>query len=584
MANTISAGADEPLLTGRDPAARAPVPALTELTTEIQAADQLALNGKLLASRQRSSITSRTDLRIAAVNELTAADPARKGVATVVIDKETARQWATLDAAEFGRMRSQARKTMAMDAIAGNLRASPDYAEALHQAAPVLASGAQAIHAEVLKQEAAREVAEAESRRLQEVEAQRAARFAAIDASALASVARIREQQIAEVTARLRHDPDPLLGGGDIREAQQGLSASQNAALGRDSAAALADGTSAEIEKFRVIKRPILESELPQEIRARFIVSTQKSGVFGQASTEFLYRVGNRQGELVFSDAGKQLITTAEDRETIRAMLEVAQAKNWNEITVSGSDAFRRRAWLDARVAGMAVRGYQPRDADQMVLQQLRRPQGVQNRVIEGSPEHHPTQASPPEPAERQRGEHIDADALTAGERAGLKQAREILDSKGLSTEFSAAALAQVEKIARGERLYIGTVVDHGAAPYRFETGKDRSYYITLQTQGGEQTIWGKGLQQAVAGGSIKKGDEIVLRNAGQREVTVKEKVVDATGTVTGLRDKPARLNEWTAQPLARYIEQTRQAAASATPAHQPAAAPPPRTPREHDR
>jgi Large polyvalent protein-associated domain 7 len=329
-----------------------------------------------------------------------------------------------------------------------------------------------------------------------------------------------------------------------------------------------AEGSLAETEQYRVIKRPILESELPQEIRARFIVSAQKRGVFGQAATEFLYRAGNRQGELVFSDAGKQLITTAEDRETIRVMLEVAQAKNWNEITVSGSDTFRRRAWLEARVAGM----------------ELRRTQGVPNRVIEDSPEHHPTQTAMPDAAARQRGEHIDADALTAGERAGLQQAREVLDRKGLSTEFSAAALAQVEKIARGERLYIGTVVDHGAAPYRFEKDKDRSYYITLQTQNGAQTIWGKGLQQAVAAGQVQKGDEIVLRNAGQREVTVKEKVLDAAGTVTGLRDKPARLNEWTAQPLARYIEQTRNAAARATQGHEPAAAPAPRTPREHDR
>ena len=45
-------------------------------------------------------------------------------------------------------------------------------------------------------------------------------------------------------------------------------------------------------------------------------------------------------------------------------MVEVATAKNWKEITVSGTDDFRRNAWIEARLNGVKVKGYEPREAD----------------------------------------------------------------------------------------------------------------------------------------------------------------------------------------------------------------------------
>lgn len=579
--NTIGAGASVAKPTDRDAAAREPMPALAELATEIKAADELLANGKPLASRQLSSITSRTDLRIAATAELTRADPERKGVATVIINKETARQWANLDAAEFARMRSEERKTVAMDAIAGNMRASPDYAEALEQRSPPLADAGKAINSEVQQQALARDAALAESRRLDELQTSRDARLAAIDARALGLVTTIRAQQIAEVTARLRHDPDDVLGKVDIREAQQGLSSSQNDALGEKNVSLLAgaERTLAEVEKLRVIKRPIQESELPQAIRSRFIVTQEKKGLLDQARTEFTYRSGNRQGELAFADDGKQLVTASDSRDTIVAMLEVAKTKNWKEVTISGSDVFRRQAWLEARMAGMEVRGFEPTEADRKLLLEVQKANGVENRIaVDGR-----NRADRTTDAAKRGGVHINTDELTANERAGLQQARAMLDAKGMSTEFTTAAIEQVENIARGQRIYVGTVVDHGPAKYRFDETKDQSYYITLETPAGQQTIWGKALQTAVAAGNVKKGEEIVLRNSGARNVTVKEKVLDGTGAVTGIRDKAARLNEWTAEPVARHAQQSLLNAAKAAPAREQAARPAPE-PRRGDR
>lgn len=575
--NQITEGAPREIPGNRDGVTRTPVAAVAELTGEVQAASRAAVQGDRAASRQLSSIASRTDLRIAAVNELALADPERKGV--VVIDADTASQWAQLDVTEFTRLRSAERQSNAMDAIAGHMRAVPEYAQALEKRAPAVAASGKTINDEVRMQEIERETAAAQARWHDELVSQREARLAAIDASAFASVARIRAEQVAEVTARLRHDPDPVLGKQDIDEAQRGISASANAALGGNIPAPdSAERSAVEAEKLRIIKRPVQESELPQAIRTRFIVSAQKQRLFEAGRTDFHFRAGNRQGQFAFSDTGKQLLTPLEQREIIVAMLDVAQAKHWKEITVSGSDEFRRQAWLEGRLAGMAVHGYQARDADTLLLQELQKTQGpreAQNRIAVADGDRAATAEPRLDAPKHQQGAHVNVDELTARERAGLRKADAILAARGVSPEFSAATMAELEKRVRGERVYVGSVVDFGAAPYQFSKDNDASYFITMKTIMGEQTIWGKDLQQAVAQGNVQKNAEIVLSNTGKRDVTVTEKVFGTDGVQIGTREKPAKLNQWTAQPLALYHQQTSTGAA--TPAQGRDSSPPPR-------
>ena len=44
--------------------------------------------------------------------------------------------------------------------------------------------------------------------------------------------------------------------------------------------------------------------------------------------------------------------------------MQIAQARGWNEIKISGSEKFRQEVWLEASVRGMAVKGYTPNEAD----------------------------------------------------------------------------------------------------------------------------------------------------------------------------------------------------------------------------
>jgi len=97
---------------------RVSTPASIDLRIEVIAASTFKEAGQGEEMRARSSIESRTDLRLAATNEAMRADPAR-GESARLADQETARRWADLDAVDFGRIRSDARRENALDLAPG---------------------------------------------------------------------------------------------------------------------------------------------------------------------------------------------------------------------------------------------------------------------------------------------------------------------------------------------------------------------------------------------------------------------------------------------------------------------------------
>jgi len=46
-------------------------------------------------------------------------------------------------------------------------------------------------------------------------------------------------------------------------------------------------------------------------------------------------------------------------------MTALAQAKGWSAITASGHPDFRREVWMEARLRGIGVLGYEPSEQDQ---------------------------------------------------------------------------------------------------------------------------------------------------------------------------------------------------------------------------
>src|SRR3984885_4420951 len=85
---------------------------------------------------------------------------------------------------------------------------------------------------------------------------------------------------------------------------------------------------------------------VPDEIRERFI---------GIGSKYYF-----PDGAAAFTDHGAKLTTRSENTEVIRSLIAIAQAREWGDIKVSGTERFRKEAWFAARLVGIEVRGYKP--------------------------------------------------------------------------------------------------------------------------------------------------------------------------------------------------------------------------------
>ena len=104
----------------------------------------------------------------------------------------------------------------------------------------------------------------------------------------------------------------------------------------------------------------------PELVRKRYLAE----------AGQYFFR--DRNNALAFEDKGPRIATRTEDPVVAASMVELAVAKGWKELKVSGSESFRRAVWLEAARRGMAVRGYEPKPQDELQLREtLPRPAPV---------------------------------------------------------------------------------------------------------------------------------------------------------------------------------------------------------------
>jgi len=73
-------------------------------------------------------------------------------------------------------------------------------------------------------------------------------------------------------------------------------------------------------------------------------------------------RVGETRVALV--DEVEQIRFIDKQMDTFQAGIELAKLKEWKAIEVTGAEKFRSEAWFHARMAGLEVVGYEPKDKD----------------------------------------------------------------------------------------------------------------------------------------------------------------------------------------------------------------------------
>jgi len=201
---------------------------------------------------------------------------------------------------------------------------------------------------------------------------------------------------------------------------------------------------------------------VPEEVRRRFV----------QVKNRYYFPDGAR----AFTDRGMRLTTASENTEVVRSLILIAEARGWCEVTVRGTERFRREAWFAGQKLGIEVRGYRATEFERARLVRRINRQG-------------------PGPTE---------DSITPGEKP-VPEAPE-------------------KRRTRSDELLTGRLVDHGAAPYHQDPHEPMSYFVRLETKRGERTIWGVDLERAFKESLTKPelGDEVGLRALRQDAVKVR--------------------------------------------------------------
>jgi putative DNA primase/helicase len=238
--------------------------------------------------------------------------------------------------------------------------------------------------------------------------------------------------------------------------------------------------------------------EIPDDVRKRF----------AQVGNEFFFPDGTR----AFTDRGGRITSPSENTEVIKSLVAIAEARGWTDVTVRGTERFRKEAWYAARQAGLQVSGFRPSAYDEAkVARTLTR--GGDQRMPEVEPR-------PPDgEADSDRRSRIGRTLGTS--RRGLKGG-----SNG---------------------LHVGKLAYHGAAPYRHDEKHGMSYFVRLETADGEREIWGVDLQRALNESLTrpKIGDEVGLRAVRRDAVTFQTPTRDKDGHIVGSERLTTHRNRW---------------------------------------
>jgi hypothetical protein len=278
------------------------------------------------------------------------------------------------------------------------------------------------------------------------------------------------------------------------------------------------------------------------------------------------YHFKGNPEKVAFEDSGKALKTTIDDKHIAASMVEVAKAKKWETIQVKGSEEFKRNVWLEASMKGMTVKGYEPRDIDLALLNDMKKEQGkevAQNTIEKGTERQKEKPINEKEKVDPAQECKEKLNNLSEQEKALLTVFDKKMKADGFTEKQRTASIDVAVEQLNQKKMHVGKLVDHGAAPYKHNPKNSSSYYATIENSKGEKnTVWAKDLERTLKEQNIIKNDDIVLTYKGSNKVEVNTKEIDPkTGLPTGARVQTlANKGKWEAQSLSKLKETTEKA------------------------
>jgi hypothetical protein len=102
--------------------------------------------------------------------------------------------------------------------------------------------------------------------------------------------------------------------------------------------------------------------------RGEFILPRRVAQAYTELDGKFYAKDTDR---MMFHDQGEKLATSTTDKVAVADMVAYAKAKQWESLKLTGSQEFRREAWLQAESQGIKTQGFTPREKDLVELKAL---------------------------------------------------------------------------------------------------------------------------------------------------------------------------------------------------------------------
>jgi hypothetical protein len=271
--------------------------------------------------------------------------------------------------------------------------------------------------------------------------------------------------------------------------------------------------------------------------------------------------------QLAFEDIGPYLVTEHNRPDVVESMVDMARAKAWGRIRVSGHDQFRREVWVQATLLGIEVSGYEPKAVDFARLAEGHRDRMTNRIDVMETTAATQVPADRPEAPEAAPGATESQAAQPARRDASrAPEARASTPPAPAAPPRTAPASETGPRVAESEgqerQRYMGELVEHGGAPYRHNPARSDSYYVVYRDTGGaDYVVWGVDLERAVADSGALAGQQVMLENLGRRLMTVMVPVLDATGNVIGEEEKEVYRNTWQVDVVGQERTQSRPGA-----------------------
>jgi hypothetical protein len=104
----------------------------------------------------------------------------------------------------------------------------------------------------------------------------------------------------------------------------------------------------------------------------RYIIKKAPITVGNTTIGRMEYRFRGDSSRVAFTASNLKLATDTNSPSVARSMVDVAEARDWKALRVSGNEEFKRMVWLEASVRGVKTVGYEPNPADLDVLKRER--------------------------------------------------------------------------------------------------------------------------------------------------------------------------------------------------------------------